>query len=179
MFRFVALLFLLAVTIALPVELRAEGACPPGFYPIGGQGVQGCAPIPGAAPSNQGPSSNPGPPTPTGRWHDTWGAVAGSSSTSWAGSATDQPSKARAEKVALQKCADEGAKDCSVLMSYYNQCFAWVVPVSKSKGSRSGMGTGQTLDIATAVANKKCIDTTGRACEMFYSDCAKPTFEKF
>ncbi len=26
----------------------AEGGCPPGSYPIGGQGVQGCAPIPGA-----------------------------------------------------------------------------------------------------------------------------------
>lgn len=26
----------------------AEGGCPPGQYPIGGQGVQGCAPIPGA-----------------------------------------------------------------------------------------------------------------------------------
>lgn len=25
-----------------------EGNCPPGFFPIGGQGVQGCAPIPGA-----------------------------------------------------------------------------------------------------------------------------------
>lgn len=25
---------------------KAEGNCPPGFYPVGGRGVQGCAPIP-------------------------------------------------------------------------------------------------------------------------------------
>lgn len=31
-----------------PVSVQAEGgSCPPGYYPIGGQGYQGCAPIPG------------------------------------------------------------------------------------------------------------------------------------
>ena len=40
------LLFLLLVTISSPA--LGEGRCPPGHYPIGGQGVLGCAPIPGA-----------------------------------------------------------------------------------------------------------------------------------
>src|SRR2546427_3315443 len=48
----------------------AEGRCPPGQYPIGDQGVGGCAPIPGAGRS--APDENPG------HWVKTWGAVAGS-----------------------------------------------------------------------------------------------------
>lgn len=179
MYRILAAMFLLALSIVSPANLRAEGACPPGFYPIGGQGVQGCAPIPGSSSSSQGSASIPTPPSPTGRWHDAWGAVAGSNSTSWVGSATDQASRTRAEKIALEKCAEEGATDCSVLMSYYNQCFVWVVPRTKARGARSGMGTGQTLKIATQAANRKCSDPAGGACEVFYSDCAEPTFEKF
>jgi len=53
----------------------AEGGCPPGSYPIGGQGVQGCAPIPGAGGgvSQQSPSPRP---RPLGEWIRTWGGVA-------------------------------------------------------------------------------------------------------
>lgn len=45
----------------------AEGNCPPGMYPIGGQGVQGCAPIPGAAGASTSPST-PAPARPLGEW---------------------------------------------------------------------------------------------------------------
>ena len=41
----IVFLFVLVVLVALPEGASAEGNCPPGFYPIGGQGVQGCAPI--------------------------------------------------------------------------------------------------------------------------------------
>lgn len=44
----------------------AEGGCPAGQYPIGGQGVQGCAPIPSAG-------SGGGDLRPNGRWIKTWG----------------------------------------------------------------------------------------------------------
>ena len=43
----IVFLFVLVVLVALPEGASAEGNCPPGFYPIGGQGVQGCAPISG------------------------------------------------------------------------------------------------------------------------------------
>lgn len=46
----------------------AEGGCPAGQYPIGGQGVQGCAPIPSAG-------SGGGDLRPNGRWIKTWGAI--------------------------------------------------------------------------------------------------------
>ncbi len=44
---FSLILFTLACAMGFP--LLAEGNCPPGYYPIGGQGAVGCAPI-----NNQG-----------------------------------------------------------------------------------------------------------------------------
>ncbi|MGH8039935.1 MAG: DUF4189 domain-containing protein [Pseudomonas sp.] len=43
--------------LILSSGVRAEGACPPGQYPVGGQGVQGCAPIPGAGAWQQSPGN--------------------------------------------------------------------------------------------------------------------------
>lgn len=62
-----SLLFLMIVGI----PAMAEQGCPPGQYPIGGQGVAACAPIP------QGSSQETAPaPRPLGKWIKTWGAVA-------------------------------------------------------------------------------------------------------
>lgn len=56
-------------------QVFAEGVCPPGMYPVGGQGVQGCAPIHGALGGGAGFSvPAPAPPRPTGAWITTWGA---------------------------------------------------------------------------------------------------------
>ena len=156
----------------------AEGNCPPGFYPIGGQGVQGCAPIPGAQSTGAGAPVVDAPRVPTGRWHDSWGALAASPSTAWAGAATGESNKQRAESIALEKCREHGPTDCRVMMSYYNQCAAWVVPKSK-KGGGSGIGRGPTIERAIAQANKICTDPSGAGCEAVYTDCTKPTFEKF
>jgi Domain of unknown function (DUF4189) len=41
---------------------KAEGRCPPGYFPIGDQSVQGCAPIPGY--ERPSPRPNPGPRLP-------------------------------------------------------------------------------------------------------------------
>lgn len=54
----------------------AEGNCPPGYYPIGGQGARGCAPIPGGATGSTG-SSEIRLATPTGKWTKTWGGNCG------------------------------------------------------------------------------------------------------
>src|SRR6185437_1184711 len=105
----------------------AEGGCPPGSYPIGGQGVQGCAPIPGAGGGVSQQSPSP-PPRPLGEWIRTWGGVAVSPTTSDAGVSTGQLSKKAAERDAMAKCADRGARDCKVSVTYFNQCMSWVVP---------------------------------------------------
>lgn len=61
---------LMLAGLGFSVSASAEGGCPAGSYPIGGQGVQGCAPIP-----SSGSSSSEGP-RPNGRWIKTWGALA-------------------------------------------------------------------------------------------------------
>lgn len=45
----------------------AEGNCPPGYYPIRGQGARGCAPIPGGGAGSTA-SSEIRLATPTGKW---------------------------------------------------------------------------------------------------------------
>jgi hypothetical protein len=45
----IAFVVLLAVSVMLPFAAGAEGRCPPGSYPAGGQGVGGCAPHPGVS----------------------------------------------------------------------------------------------------------------------------------
>jgi hypothetical protein len=61
------LLFMLAtiaVVSLVPSQTRAEGNCPPGFYPIGGgsAGWVGCAPMDGGVGSGQAAPANNAPP---------------------------------------------------------------------------------------------------------------------
>ncbi|WP_312308037.1 DUF4189 domain-containing protein [Stenotrophomonas indicatrix] len=74
------------------------------MYAIGGRGVQGCAPIPGAGGGVSQQSPSP-PPRPLGEWIRTWGGVAVSPTTSDAGVSTGQLSKKAAERDAMAKCA--------------------------------------------------------------------------
>jgi Domain of unknown function (DUF4189) len=43
---------------------KAEGRCPPGYFPIGDQSVQGCAPIPISGEQRPNPNPGPRPPRP-------------------------------------------------------------------------------------------------------------------
>ncbi|WP_324615328.1 MULTISPECIES: DUF4189 domain-containing protein [Stenotrophomonas] len=155
----------------------AEGNCPPGFYPIGGQGVQGCAPIPGA--SGGGTTAPVSSPQPSGEWITTWGAIATSKRTSDAGVSTGQRKKSGAEREALGKCSSAGAKDCQVVLAYFNQCAAWVVPSGQTGRGGSGIGRGPTLELAEQEAQKGCTNDEAGACKVFYTDCTKPIFRTY
>lgn len=104
----------------------AEGNCPPGYYPIGGQGVQGCAPIPSSGAASSSPEVQLN--RPTGRWTKTWGAIAESKTTQDAGTSVGKRSKEEASREAISKCRSAGAADCSVSFTYQNQCVSWVIP---------------------------------------------------
>jgi len=153
----------------------AEGGCPAGMYPIGGQGVQGCAPIPGASgsTSQQLPAL---PPRPTGQWHKTWGAMAiGRGGDT--GVSKGRDSKREAEEVALAQCATWGADDCKVMLAYENQCAAIATPKGSSTGS--SFAGGPTVESASETAMKSCREEGGMQCEIVYSDCSEPRFERF
>jgi hypothetical protein len=66
----------IALLLLAPLGAFAEGRCPPGQFPVGGQGMLGCAPIPGGSGAAAGPSA----PRPTGKWETRWGAIAEDSS---------------------------------------------------------------------------------------------------
>jgi len=154
----------------------AEGGCPPGSYPIGGQGVQGCAPIPGASNGGAGPAVS-APPQPLGEWLTRWGSVAESPTSSLVGTSSNESSERRAVAAAIKKCAAEGAKDCKSSVTYYNQCVAFAVP-----SSGKGQGSLDTaVDAGTVAGNaiEHCNDTGGGKCTIVYSECSLPVFRKF
>ncbi|MBX3711177.1 MAG: DUF4189 domain-containing protein [Lysobacter sp.] len=108
-----------ALAFLLPIQtLRAEGGtCPPGYYPVNSPGVMGCAPMP----TNGGSIPDTGP-----LWATTWGAIAVDGPAQVVGTSHTQKSKRKAHSVALSNCRAKGGakKNCSVLISFYNQCAA-------------------------------------------------------
>ena len=154
----------------------AEGNCPPGYFPIGGQGVQGCAPMGGS--SGQGSAGlPPPPPSPTGEWIKTWGALAKSRDSDLVGASNGERTKALAERVAVERCSAEGASDCRVNFTYMNQCMAYAIPVS-GRGMAM-LSKGPSRKDAHAEALKHCRDDSGAKCDITYSACSEPIFRKF
>jgi hypothetical protein len=160
---------------------RAEGACPPGQYPIGGQGAAACAPIP------QGSVAQP-PASPAGKWTKTWGAIAMGSvdSTTIYGVPTGKLSKSEAEQDALMRCSSQGATDCKVVFTYNNQCTAIAEPhIDKlpfSGGIIKFAGAATTLE-ASDLALKQCKErnqqTPQAKCEVVYTACTEPVFQSY
>ena len=154
-------------------EARAEGRCPPGQYPIGGQGVGGCAPIPGS-----GTGGVQSGPIATGRWIKTWGAIAGAASTGDMGASVGRRSKREAVSEALARCATHGAKDCKIDTTYKNQCVAYADPEPSSKGIVSISVAGSREEATNRVLSY-CAKNGGGQCKVLYTDCAEPIFESF
>jgi len=167
----IAFVVLLAVSVMLPFAAGAEGRCPPGQYPVGGQGVGGCAPTPGRG--NSQPAQQQAPPPPV--WlHTRYGAIAMSPSTSAAGVAAEQASSEAAAAVAMKDCQREGARDCAAISRYSNQCIALLVPGAWPARAKGGIGTGVTPELARQDAQKNCIDPAGSGCTATYEACSFP-----
>lgn len=161
---------LLLILLATPDTSFAEGRCPPGQYPVGGQGAGGCAPIPTSA------SGDEGGPRPTGRWLKTWGAIALSTDGA-SGAATGRLTKAAAARDAEAVCVSSGGTSCKVAFTYKNQCAAASVPTSGLGGT--SFGRGPKVDIAEQIALDLCAKAGGVGCRKIYSACTEPQFEAF
>lgn len=146
--------------------------CPLGQYPIGGQGAGGCAPIP----ASQGEGSSG--PRAIGKWIKTWGAISRSVATGDVGASVGKRSKAEAVAEAQSRCATYGAKDCTVGITYKNQCVAYADPAPGSKGLIS-MAGGPTREAASTEVLKYCAAHGGGQCTIKYTDCSEPIFQEF
>ncbi|MBB4131101.1 DUF4189 domain-containing protein [Xanthomonas sp. 3075] len=151
----------------------AEQGCPPGQYPIGGQGVAACAPIP------QNGSTQAA--RPTGKWLKTWGAIASDGGDNL-GVAKNKIKKSEAQKEALEKCRSTSGKECTVDFTYENQCASIAEPYVGDK-SISGMlsyAGGASKDISSEGAISRCIkDNKDTKCRVIYSACSEPIFESY
>ncbi|WP_234878685.1 DUF4189 domain-containing protein [Xanthomonas citri] len=167
--------------VSFSCELMAEGNCPPGQYPIGGQGVAACAPIP------QGNSTQE-PARPTGKWIKTWGAIA----MGWVGPIPyygvpiGKLSKSDAESDALERCAKKGPKNCAIKLTYFNQCSAIAEPQTVENlipdGSTTVFVGNASLEGAAHQAAEECKAKNKNfdvACKVIYNACSNQLFQKF
>lgn len=172
-----------ALLLIAPLGAFAEGACPPGQYPIGGQGVQGCAPIPGGG----GGTSTP-EPRATGKWETRWGAIAEDASADSrgvplaTGVSESKKSKREASKVAIEQCRAGGGQKCEVTATYNNQCIAVADPKPRSQGGpggKSSVFSAGTAAQAKDLAIKGCSVAPNSDCSISYSACSMSEFKSF
>ncbi|WAH64137.1 DUF4189 domain-containing protein [Xanthomonas hortorum] len=161
--------------IVLSEIVHAEGGCPPGQYPIGGQGAMACAPL---------PQSEAPRPKPIGKWIKTWGAIATGSIDSVInyGVSTGQLTKSDAVKEAISQCSSHGEQNCELVLAYNNQCAAVAAPQINGKPSGGityyiGRATSQEAsNDALAACRKK---NTDAQCKLIYENCTEQIFERF
>ncbi|MBA0388196.1 DUF4189 domain-containing protein [Stenotrophomonas maltophilia] len=177
--------FLAAALLIAPFSALAEGRCPPGQYPVGGQGVGGCAPIPGGSSS---PSTGSSAPVPAGKWETRWGAIAEDKKPATGGLmatgvSVSQKSKRAAEAAAIDGCVRRGGTKCEIRLSYHDQCAAIADPSPRSGGRAAGnsiVASAETLDEAQSLALKECASVNdGGACEVAYSACSMSEFRAY
>lgn len=168
---------LLLVLVLFSFVAYAEGNCPPGQVPIGGQGVQGCAPMGGSGTGGQ--SS----PRPTGKWETRWGAIAEDSQNLSTGASISRKSKRDAIRAATDECARQGGKDCKLRIAYHNQCVAFADPTmeSKKRGVWNSVAfAAQTEPEAKSLALARCnAAQNGQDCTVVYSACSMSEFRSF
>ncbi len=150
-------LLALCVLMVAAYGAHAEGGCPPGQYPIGGQGAAGCAPIP------QNQAAPQEALRPTGYWVKTWGAIAMGSGDGWnsLGVTTGKASKSGAEADALRRCSSDGVKDCRIGFVYKNQCAA----VASHRWGEGPTSTGRQASPPQATKKQPAASRWGVASE--------------
>ncbi len=150
----------LLLSLFVHADVRAEGNCPDGYFPIGGgnAGWEGCAPMGPAA--GAGDAGEPEP-----QWETRWGAVATTDGAMGVSAAKN--SQNSAEREAISQCqAHSGGKACQVRIAYYNQCVA----VAWGDGG-SRMTRAPDLEDAEATALSNCKKSTTN-CDLYYSACS-------
>jgi hypothetical protein len=166
------------LTVLVSFSAFAEGGCPPGQYPVGGQGVQGCAPIPGAGGASQAAAARP-----TGKWETRWGAIAEDAGNLSTGASVSRKSRKDAINAAVGECVRQGGKDCKLRIAYHNQCVAFADPTmeAKKKGDWTSVAAAaETEAMARSQALSRCEGLrNGQDCDLVYSACSMSEFKSF
>ena len=160
---------------------NAEGNCPPGYYPVGGQGVQGCAPIPNYGGGGGGYSA------PSYRSPTTEGYVAAGTN-GVIGVATAKIFRGKLEEKALQDCEKKGGTGCKIWFTYDDNHCATVGQVEGTNRLYQARTTsGEVRDIIPvlvpgsrkALGRKKVLEAcladgfAEAQCKIIYQDCRR------
>lgn len=135
----------------------AEGSCPPGYYPIGGGGAVGCAPMPGGTDSVAGADR--------GYWADRYASVVfareqdGTPTLTYSVKAIDQVS---ADAEAMEGCRHRGYLDCRIGIQFANGYFAVVRAADKSLYVASDF----QADKARKIAKEQCKEAGSKGCKV-------------
>ncbi|WP_080721205.1 DUF4189 domain-containing protein [Xanthomonas euvesicatoria] len=166
--------FYLFFLLVIGFSAMAEQGCPPGQYPIGGQGVAACAPIPQGNSIQQEPRAS-------GKWIKTWGAIAHDPRNGTLGVAVGKMSKREAQEDARAKCIEVGGTQCKDWVNYENQCVAIAGP-QKNGANVSGslhFARGPSIDDVQRDAVNSCSSASSMQCGTLYSACSEPIFQKY
>ena len=156
-------ILLLCCLLCLSAQSHAEGGCPAGMVPEGGQGAMSCRPLPGY--SQGGTQAQPG--APSMHWVSRWGAIAlDAQVTRFSGASHDKASREEAEQVAMKNCLDQGAAQCQLISVYANGCVALA-----ASDSVFGAASRNTIPESARAAMTQCGEAT---CRVIYSRCTRP-----
>ncbi len=117
---------LLALAVFAAAPAKAEGNCPPGYFPIGGgnNGWEGCAPMNG---TDGGPAQGPAPVQMF--WVDNHFALASHKDASNAWVAIGYPNGEAAKQAVMSACNADMGQGCVPLSNSYNS--SYVVGIGK------------------------------------------------
>ncbi|MDR0238052.1 DUF4189 domain-containing protein [Acinetobacter sp.] len=163
-------IFFTLIVFFIIENAHAEGNCPSGYYPIGGQGVQGCAPISSGGSggySNQYPALNPLPET-------LWGAIAEDKSNGLKGRpigfTRNFKSKDEAQAKAMKACQQDGGQKCQVSQTYSSRCVAVADPIKDGQISKILLAFSE--EQAKKGALVFCLSENLEPCRIVYSGCS-------
>lgn len=165
--RLLLLCTLSLAALGLPHIVKAEGRCPPGSYPIGGQGVLGCAPIPGGGGGDAGLA--PSIPITRVKMGSEWVAFARSPNGTLLAWSVRQHKQKAAEKEALKTCNKRSGTQCEIIASFTERC-AYALQHYDTGQFEVVFRSDNELALGTEVARQACPN----GCRPVHFTCGRP-----
>jgi len=100
------------------------------------------------------------------KWETSWGAIYMDFTNGKYGTATNMPSKHKAQEYALAQCRVTGGTVCEDALTYYNQCgvIAWGESYAATHSAKT---KEEASELALGICKKHTKD-----CQIFYVDCS-------
>ena len=162
--RLLLLCTLFLAGLGLSQHAKAEGNCPSGYYPVGGQGVQGCAPIPGGGGGGYAPTY-----IQSVKMVPRWVSYARSPDGLVMGWSVRQHKERASDKQALKACNKRSGQKCEIVAKVTNQQCAYAM-VHRDTGQLEVVLGSEVMELPQEVAQRSCPN----GCRNIQFQCARP-----